>query len=85
MFSQVSVSHSVHGVISGPMSFPGLGGYGIFGTWSLLEVGMSRSVGMIGGGAVCQGGEYPSPLDIGYNGIWSASGQYTSYWNAFLL
>ena len=39
-------------------------------------------------GEVCiQEGEegWADPLPIGYYGIWSSSGQYASYWNAFLL
>ena len=59
-------------------------------------VGISRPVGMSRGGmckrlSVSWGGYVqgvPTPLDMGsqgYNGIRSSSGQYASYWNAFLL
>ena len=38
-------------------------------------------------GVVASGGEglHPWGICIGYYGIWSTSGQYVSYWNAFLL
>ena len=51
MFSQASVSHSVHGEgvgIPGPMSFPGVGGW----------VGICKGEGNMQEGWVCAGGGY---------------------------
>ena len=62
-------------------------GVGMCGTRSFLGVGMSRGMSK---GWVCPGGMHmvgmsPWTWDLGYNGIWLASRQYASYWNAFLL
>ena len=86
-----------HG-ISGPMSFLGVGisgprslprvGYvkgvgmsrGGHGIWELKRGRYSPP----GHGTTEGVGYSPLPPDMGYNGIWSASGRYASYWNAVL-
>ena len=77
MFLQVSdCPRGVDG-ISGPMSFPGVCGY----LWYQVP---SVGVGMSTGWSMSRE-ESTHPPDMGSNGIWSTSGGYASYWNAFLL
>ena len=73
--------------ISGPRSLPRVGyvkgmgmsrgGHGIWelkrGWYSPLDMAPQR-----------EWGTHPYPQDMGYNGIWSPSGRYASYWNAVL-
>ena len=45
----------------------------------------SRGWGCLHPGGLHSEGGLSRPLPIGYYGIWSKSGRYASYWNAFLL
>ena len=75
MFLHVSVSHSVHG---GACVVAGLGDGR---AWLLGGMhGCGGHVWLWGGMRDCRGGAC-----VGYDEIRSMSGQYTSYWNAFLL
>ena len=70
MFSQVSVILST-----------GEGGW--VSMVPCLFGGVCVRVGMYG--SMSRGRVSPNPLDLGYNGMRSASGQYASYWNASMF
>ena len=82
MFLHLSVSHSFHRgecVVAGGRAR--LWGAACVVARACVVVGVVGGMCMVvGGSCIVAGGPY-----VGYDEIWSMSGRYASYWNAFLL
>ena len=77
MFLHMFVSHSVHGGMHGCEE-------GVHGREGAYVVAWGACV-VVGGMHGCGGHAWLQGGYLGYDEIWSMSGQYASYWNAFLF